>query len=209
MSVAKWRRVWLVLRRGARARATRRARARCQSGQAVWGGSEVDEGMHRAEWLCRGHHFPQSSMSAVRVPGLAISRHEPGSLGSKRALATPARRFSTRHTLGDRPLSWLRARPPRWRCHVLVLGLMLVLADAYADAVAGAASVHVHVHVHVHGCCCVPASRVVQPRVAAGGQPVSPACLARLFRPSASPAPSHRCRSGTTCVCVSTFCYCY
>jgi hypothetical protein len=66
-------------------------------------------------------------MGAVRVPGLAISRHEPGSLGSKRALATPARRFSTRHTLGDRPLSWLRARPPRWRCHVWVFGLTVVL----------------------------------------------------------------------------------
>jgi hypothetical protein len=101
-----------------------------KNGQAVWGGSEVgevDEGMQRAEWLCRGHHFPQSSMGAVRVPGLAISRYEPGSLGSKRALATPARRFSTRHTLGGRPLSWLRARPPRWRCHVCVFGLTAVL----------------------------------------------------------------------------------
>jgi hypothetical protein len=122
--------VWLVLRRREEREQPESPEQDVKSGQAVWGGSEVgevDEGMHRAEWLCRGHHFPQSSMGAVRVPGLAISRHEPGSLGSKRALATPARRFSTRHTLGDRPLSWLRARPPRWRSHVWVFGLTVVL----------------------------------------------------------------------------------
>jgi hypothetical protein len=179
MSVAKWRRGWLR-----RARASRIARARCQSGQAVWGGSEVDEvdeGMRRAEWLCRGHHFPQSSMTAVRVPGLAISRHRPGSLGSKRALATPARRFSTRHTLGDRPLSWLRARPPRWRCHVLVLGQMAVLVMMVVMPVLVLAVLVFLLMAAV--CLSSCPSRVVhQSRVAAGSHG-RPPCLA-------SPAPA-------------------
>jgi hypothetical protein len=194
MSVAKWRRgvVSVEAKRGARAtRDQSRQNKMSKVARPSGAGARLTRLTRACNELsgCRGHHFPQSSMGAVRVPGLAISRHEPGSLGSKRALATPARRFSTRHTLGGRPLSWLRARPPRWRCHVWVFGLTAVLMLMLVLVL-----VPVVLMFKLMAAVCL--SNVQADRACC--QPVSPA----QRPPNARPAPSLRCRSGTTCACL-------